>query len=177
MQQPVAVVAAEPASATPDATPPVARPAATLRPRATINLKEITTAPRPAHLHAQPVPQADKPVREDELKKAWNTYAELQRNQVAEYQLLNREIKFEENQVVVQLTNPFEEQLLQTLQADLTTFLRVQLQNSQLTVRSNLLAAAPKKMIYTNREKFEFLQEKHPAISDLRDRFGLDADF
>lgn len=113
----------------------------------------------------------------DEVTRAWNTYAESQRHLVAEYQLLNREISLNGTRIVLQLTNPFEEQLLQTVKTDATTFLRNQLQNNQITIQGNLVATEAKKMIYTNREKFEFLLDKHPALKDLRDRFGLDADF
>jgi DNA polymerase-3 subunit gamma/tau len=161
----------------PDPIPAPARPAAALRPRTTLNLKEITAKPRALQSEAQPPPQPDRAVQADELKKAWNAYAELHRNQVAEYQLLNREISLEETQVVIQLANPFEEQLLQTVKTEATTFLRNQLQNNQITIQGNLVATEAKKMIYTNREKFEFLLDKHPALKALRDRFGLDADF
>jgi hypothetical protein len=34
-----------------------------------------------------------------------------------------------------------------------------------------------KRMIYTNREKFEHLMEKNPKLKDLKERFGLDTDF
>lgn len=96
---------------------------------------------------------------------------------MAEYQLLNREVSLEGTQIVLQVTHPFEEQLLQTLKADATAFLRHQLQNTQITIQGNLMVTEAKKLIYTNREKFEFLLDKHPALKDLRDRFGLDADF
>jgi DNA polymerase-3 subunit gamma/tau len=147
------------------------------RPRTTINLKEIATAPQQA-VTPEAAPQlTDKPLQQNEVIKTWTTYAELQRSQVAEYQLLNREIVLDGTQVVLQLMNPFEEQLLQTLRTDLLAFLRTHLQNSQITIRGELLVPESKKMIYTNREKFDFLLEKYPQLKDWRDRLGLDADF
>lgn len=34
-----------------------------------------------------------------------------------------------------------------------------------------------KKVIYTNREKFDHLVEKNPKLKDLKERLGLDTDF
>jgi len=34
-----------------------------------------------------------------------------------------------------------------------------------------------KKVIYTNREKFEHLAEKNPNLLELKERLGLDPDF
>jgi len=34
-----------------------------------------------------------------------------------------------------------------------------------------------KKIAYTNKEKFDHLAEKNPALRELKERLGLDADF
>ena len=34
-----------------------------------------------------------------------------------------------------------------------------------------------KKVIYTNKEKFDHLAEKNPTLNDLKERLGLDTDF
>jgi DNA polymerase-3 subunit gamma/tau len=37
--------------------------------------------------------------------------------------------------------------------------------------------AGSKKVMYTNKEKFDYLAEKNPALKDLKERLGLDMDF
>ena len=34
-----------------------------------------------------------------------------------------------------------------------------------------------KKVAYTNKEKFDHLAEKNPVLNQLKEKFGLDADF
>lgn len=90
---------------------------------------------------------------------------------------MNREIQFQGNEVIVRLANPFEEQLLQLLKADASTFLRRELFNSQITISGKLEVTAGKNLIYTNSEKFEHLLRKYPLLGKLRERFGLDAEY
>jgi DNA polymerase-3 subunit gamma/tau len=154
------------------------RSAASSRPRSTLNLREIaTTLPKAVAQEVVTPPPSNKPLQEEEVKRVWAAYAESQRGQVAEYQLLNRDIRLTGSQIVLSLTNPFEEQLLQALKTDAVTFLRTQLENNQVTIESVLVVPESKKMIYTNREKFDFLLEKHPNLREWRDRLGLDAEF
>ncbi len=154
------------------------RPTSSARPRSTLNLRDIT-APKPRALTPDlaPQPLPDKPVQIEELLKCWKTFAEQYRDRVAEYSVLNREIQFQGNEVIVRLANPFEEQLLQLLKADASTFLRRELFNSQITISGKLEVTAGKNLIYTNSEKFEHLLRKYPLLGKLRERFGLDAEY
>jgi hypothetical protein len=42
---------------------------------------------------------------------------------------------------------------------------------------SEIKIEAGKKVIYTSREKFDYLVEKNPVLKELKDRLGLDTDF
>jgi DNA polymerase-3 subunit gamma/tau len=90
--------------------------------------------------------------------------------------LLNRDITLEGTVVHLTLTNPVEEQLFQSLRTALTGFLREQLQNSAVSVQTRIETASGKRKLYTNREKFEYLAEKNPALREMERRMGLDAD-
>ncbi len=111
------------------------------------------------------------------LKEVWNDYAEQRKDQIAEYQILKREFRYEHPTVMVLLTNPVEETLLENFRRDLIQFLRDRLKNSELTIDSLLKEAAGKKIIYTSKEKFEHLAEKNPTLHELKDRLGLDWDY
>lgn len=79
--------------------------------------------------------------------------------------------------IVVPLLSPVHETMLNAIKSEITSFVRERLQNNSIQVTGELQAEHDKKIIYTNREKFEFLAEKNPMLKELRDRLGLDTDF
>ncbi|MEQ8425685.1 MAG: hypothetical protein RIA63_13300 [Cyclobacteriaceae bacterium] len=113
----------------------------------------------------------------ENLKDAWNEFAEQRKSQVGEYHLLKQEFTFLENQVTIHLSNPLEEPILQAIRAPLTEFLRARLGNSRLNVTSEVKQVHSQKIAYTNKEKFDHLAEKNPILKELKERLGLDPDF
>jgi len=67
--------------------------------------------------------------------------------------------------------------MLNNFRTELTTFLREKLKNSTILVTGDLKEAEDKKMMYTSRDKFEYLLEKNPALKEMKERLGLDPDF
>ncbi len=119
----------------------------------------------------------DKELNYETLLQAWTEFAELRRDQVAEYQLLKGNIALDKNQITLSLSNPIQEPLLQGIRTSLLIYLREKLGNNSVMVSGVVDQAAPGKVIYTNKEKFEHLAEKYPLLKDLKERFGLDTDF
>jgi hypothetical protein len=95
----------------------------------------------------------------------------------AEYYLLSQPIDIQDGKITVHLHNPIQETLLNTIKSDLLTYLREKLSNNSILLFGELKEADEKKIVYTNREKFEHLAEKNPKLKDLKDRLGLDTDF
>lgn len=121
--------------------------------------------------------KADAPVSDTALLDAWKAFAETRKSQQADYQLLSQPFEREGERIVVPLANPIQETMLNEFKTELNTFLRERLQNSKILVVGELRVTDEKKMIYTNRDKFDFLATKNPAIKNLKDRLGLDPDF
>jgi hypothetical protein len=111
------------------------------------------------------------------LREAWNEFAEQRKNQMAEYHLLKQEFSFKNNVISLYLTNPIEEPLLQSIKSDLLAYLREKLSNSSLQVERVMQEHQTRKIAYTNKEKFEHLAEKNPALYELKEKLGLDPDF
>lgn len=111
------------------------------------------------------------------LQQAWNEFAAQRKMYVAEYQLLTQPFDRKDNEIVIHLHNPIQETILNTLRSDLIAFLRKNLRNKSIMLTGELREIESKKILYTNREKFDFLLEKYPALKGLRDRLGLDTDF
>jgi hypothetical protein len=113
----------------------------------------------------------------EELRLAMDEFAESRKNQAAEYQLLRREFTFEANRVIISLSNSIEEPLLQNIRVQLTTHLRDKLNNNSISVAGVMIEAGSKKIVYTNKEKFDHLAGKNPSLLELKERLGLDTDF
>lgn len=79
--------------------------------------------------------------------------------------------------ITVDLLSPVHETMLNNIKSELVAFLRERLRNNTIQVTGQLQTEQDKKIIYTNREKFDFLVEKNPMLKELKDRLGLDTDF
>ena len=75
------------------------------------------------------------------------------------------------------MLSPVQETMLNNFRTELTTFLREKLKNSSILVVGELKESEDKKMMYTSRDKFEYLLGKNPALREMKDRLGLDPDF
>jgi hypothetical protein len=75
------------------------------------------------------------------------------------------------------LLSPVHETMLNNIKVEMTAFLRDKLKNSSIQVTGELIGSEDRKVIYTNREKFDYLAEKNPVLKELKDRLGLDTDF
>jgi DNA polymerase-3 subunit gamma/tau len=118
-----------------------------------------------------------RPLTEDEIRRAWAEYAEMKKNQVAEFHLLSRQVDINGPVVTVALANSVEEPLLQSITTDLVSYLRSTLKNSSIQVASVYKTEEVKRIAYTSKEKFELLAEKNPMLRELQQRMGLDPDF
>ena len=63
------------------------------------------------------------------------------------------------------------------IKSNLIDFLRKKLNNNSIQVVSIMAEHQSKKVAYTNKDKFEHLAEKNPILNQLKEKFGLDADF
>jgi hypothetical protein len=165
----------------PTAPPPTLEPrtrTASLTPKLSDILKgnagQNTTSAKPEEV----VISAREPFTPEQLHKVWLDFAEQRRKFQVEYQLLLQPYTLNESQVTVMLYNHVQESSLNSIRAELGAYLREQLRNGSIQVMSEFVKEGEsKKIIYTNREKFDYLVEKNPVLRELKDRLGLDVDF
>jgi hypothetical protein len=119
----------------------------------------------------------NEPYTEAQLREAWMEYAEQRRKYQAEFQLLSQEYTRREHQIIIKLLSPVHDTMLNVFKSDLTAFLRDKLKNSNIQVFGELTTSDDKKIMYTNRDKFDYLLEKNPMLRELKDRLGLDTDY
>jgi hypothetical protein len=105
-------------------------------------------------------------------------FAETRRKYQAEFQMLSQPYTIHNGkQIVVTLLSPVHETMLDNIKIELGAFLRERLRNTTIQISGQLTTSDDKKVIYTNRDKFDFLAEKNPILKELKDRLGLDTDF
>jgi hypothetical protein len=118
-----------------------------------------------------------EPFSAEQLQDAWNAFAQQRKKFQAEFQMLSQPYELQDHLIVVQLLSPVHETMLNSIKVELTGFLREKLKNTSIQVTGHLQTGEEKKVIYTNREKFDFLADKNPMLKELKDRLGLDTDF
>lgn len=75
------------------------------------------------------------------------------------------------------MLSPIQETLLNNIKSELTTYLRETLKNNLILVEGKLTETDDKKIMYTSRDKFEFLLAKNPVLKEMKARLELDPDF
>jgi hypothetical protein len=119
----------------------------------------------------------DTPYTEASLRSAWMEFAETRKKFQAEYQMLSQPYELRDNLIVVTLLSSVHETMLNGIKSEISTYIREKLKNSLIQITGELKSTDERKVIYTNREKFDYLAEKNPLLKELKDRLGLDTDF
>lgn len=119
----------------------------------------------------------NEPFTEQQLREAWNQYAEQRKKYQAEFQMLSQPYTVNDKVIVVNLLSSVHETMLNNIKVELAGFLREKLRNSFIQVTGQLTENDDRKIIYTNRDKFDYLADKNPILRELKDRLGLDTDF
>jgi hypothetical protein len=120
---------------------------------------------------------SETPYTQEQLRSAWDQFAEQRKKFQAEYQMLSQPYVVKDHQIIVTLLSSVHETMLNNIKSDITAFIREKLKNSLIQVTGELQHHDEKKLMYTNREKFDYLAEKNPSLKELKDRLGLDTDF
>ena len=79
--------------------------------------------------------------------------------------------------VKIQIHNSILELTFDKLKVELQAHLRKELKNDVIKVELEKLESESKKMLYTNKEKFNHLADKYPAIKLLQVKLSLDPDY
>ena len=140
-------------------------------------MKELFTQKAQPLVEIPQEPLIIKKASAEEIEKAWSAYAETKKEMVAEHLLLQRPKTISEQKIVLSLTSAVEAQLLNNIKTEFLSHLREQCQDPGITIEHILETKTISRPAYTGREKLEKLIEKYPALSEFKDRFGLDPEF
>jgi len=117
-------------------------------------------------------------VTQEMLHNRWRTYAEQVKKdgKINLFTLLNsgNPTLSAGNLIEFTLENKVQEELLLHERVDLLNFLRIDLNNFQLELKTIVAEQAEGKRLYTSTEKYEYMVEKNPAVEEFRKTFNLD---
>ncbi|MES2731968.1 MAG: DNA polymerase III subunit gamma/tau [Bacteroidota bacterium] len=122
----------------------------------------------------------DLPFGLEKLQYHWGVFAKMKEEQgkQSEFVILDRPFEIKEDSAIyLNLDNNVQLQQLNGLRHELLAFLRQQLQNQTVQLQAEVVVKEGKKVIYTSQDKFRHLSEKNPALTELRNAFGLDVDY
>jgi len=113
---------------------------------------------------------------EEELQKAWSAFAEQKTDTGdTEKLILGKKIKKGENHsVILMLGSQLEVSFLEKFDTELVQFLRNELHNDHIVIRTEIEEIKDEKKLYTSKDIFDYMVKENPDLKDLKDRLGLD---
>jgi len=155
------------------------------------NLRDVSTtaaqpeAPSSKDKNQVPEPAAAtgplSPIDPELLRTVWQQLADERRAQdkMSDYMVLNRPVAADANHVIMlTVDNPVQVVQFNEFRAEFMAELRRRTGHSGLIVQTEVATAAPTgRKLYTSNDKFAYLAEKYPALQEMKQRLGLDADF
>ncbi len=127
---------------------------------------------------------SDKPREKfalDDLLEKWNSYANRVKNdgKTNLHATLTKHKPQLKSDFTIELTidNSVQEEVLATEKMDLMDYLRGELNNYQIQLKTVLAKGEERNSLYTTRDRFEKLAEKNPSLNKLKDLLNLDLDY
>ncbi len=117
-------------------------------------------------------------VTQEMLHNRWRTYSEQVKKdgKINLFTLLNSGNPTLSDGHLIEFTleNKIQEELLLHERVDLLNFLRTDLNNFQLELKTIVAEQVEGKRLYTSTEKYEYMVEKNPSVEEFRKTFNLD---
>ncbi|WP_276358929.1 DNA polymerase III subunit gamma/tau [Daejeonella sp. H1SJ63] len=117
----------------------------------------------------------------DTLLRHWNMYAEKTKKEgkINIFTILtaNPPALLDNYQIEVVIENKIQDNLLNSERVDLLNYLRVELKNFSIDLKTKLIEQTVKRKLYTSTEKYQHMVQKNPNLEEFKRRFNLDLDY
>jgi len=118
---------------------------------------------------------------DDKLIALWNNYADLEQHSPNFKSVLtnNAPQKNDNNTIMLNVINTFQEEEIKANMPELLTFLRNGLNNQLITIEINIIPVEENKTVkpFTVKDKFKSMSEKNPDVIKLKNKLELDLDY
>ena len=126
------------------------------------------------------LPDMNEPYTFEDVQKYWNQFARKVENEGKiniSTTLKRSSLEFNNHILRLGISNELQKDLVNEVKEELMAFVRQNIKNTNLMLETFLTQQKQGKRLYTQQEKYEFLEEKFPAIKDLKNRLGLEIGF
>ena len=117
----------------------------------------------------------------ERLLSAWKAYAELMKADGKESlysTLMKHNIALKDSNIIeLVIENKVQESDLEVEKPNLLAYIREQLSNYSISIKTKLVKVENENRIYTSRDRFKRMVEKNPCLQSLKDEFDLDIEF
>lgn len=164
------------------AAPPAKKPSPPEDDR-NISIKNLISASGKSDVVSEPAPAGEvrpqsRDFSEEELKKAWNTFADGIKEESPRISITLSSVTpalQEDKAIVLKLDNSaLKEAFDHNYRARLENHLRTVLQNDLLKLQTTVEATERGEILYSDEQKFNHLASINPALKDLKKTFNLD---
>lgn len=164
------------------AAPPAKKPSPPEDDR-NISIKNLISASGKSDVVSEPAPAGEvrpqsRDFSEEELKKAWNTFADGIKEESLRISITLSSVTpalQEDKAIVLKLDNSaLKEAFDHNYRARLENHLRTVLQNDLLKLQTTVEATERGEILYSDEQKFNHLASINPALKDLKKTFNLD---
>ncbi len=173
------VLSSQPSEPSKPKASPVLRPSTSDKPKETPSIfgKKKT---KEEVVEASPVKEKkETKFSEDDLQNAWKGFADQKTNAGDTDRLvLSKSVKKGDNHsVIIMLGSQLEVSFLEKFDTELVQYLRAELQNDHIVLRTEIAEIEEEKKLYTSTDIFDYMVKQNPDLKDLKDRLGLDFDY
>ena len=121
----------------------------------------------------------DEPVNQKDVTKFWKEYTNLMKPSLGGFStsiLANCEPKLLEDNKTIHLIfrNETNELEFNKLSGGVLGFLKKNTKNSHITFSTEISKTKAKKILYTNRDKFDHFAKTHPKLKEWEQKLGLE---
>ncbi|GAB2791021.1 DNA polymerase-3 subunit gamma/tau [Hymenobacter luteus] len=119
-------------------------------------------------------------INDEVLQRVWKELTEERKAiSMMHYSLLNRPVQAnEQHLIVLRVDNPVQEDQFNEFRAEFLGELRRRTGYPRLNVQAEVVERVETgRKLYTSNDKLEYLMEKYPMLTAMKQKLGLDADF
>ena len=113
----------------------------------------------------------------EELARVWEGFPLNREGRDSEQMILKLPRRLDGSRVILNLGNEFQKDILNRFHSDLTHYLRKNLNNRLIEIVTEIQEEEREDLVYTNRDKFEYMMKINPVLKELQDKLGFDPDF
>ena len=140
-------------------------------------LTDLENGEKEAEVAGEKLPDNKESFSHDDLKKIWDDYVEelKEAGKDTQVSVLSQNYSLnEDHSIDLQLTNTIQIDILEEFRSDFVAMLREKLNNYSIRINPVLKEGKKEKMLYTNKDKFDYLAGKNPSLTNLQKELGLD---